>query len=206
IEMPSRNVQTSISGTVKNSAGKPLHGATVIVKNTRLHTITDEQGAFQFPAVPSGAILVISFVGYDTQEVAANDREIIPITLVEQEKDLDEVIVIGYGTVTKEDLTGSISQVNVEDLTKAPVASFDQALAGRVAGVQASSMEDGQPGEGMNIVIRGANSLTQDNSPLYVIDGFAVDGPETAGINPDDIESITVLKDASATAIYGSRA
>ncbi|NGM62621.1 TonB-dependent receptor [Sphingobacterium sp. SGG-5] len=199
-------VQTPITGTVKNSAGRPLHGATVIVKNTRSHTITDEEGAFQFPTVPSGAILVISFVGYDTQEVAVGGREIIPVILAEQEKDLDEVIVIGYGTVAKEDLTGSISQVNVEDLMKAPVASFDQALAGRVAGVQVSSMEDGQPGEGMNIVIRGANSLTQDNSPLYVIDGFAVDGPETAGINPDDIESITVLKDASATAIYGSRA
>lgn len=203
---PTSQQQRPISGTVSNAAGEVLHGATVMIKNTQTHVITDELGAFRFPDVPAGAILVVSFIGYDPQEVTVGDRTTLSITLVDQEKDLDEVIVIGYGTVEKSDLTGSVSQVNVEDLTKAPVASFDQALAGRVAGVQVSSAEDGQPGEGMNIVIRGANSLTQDNSPLYVIDGFPVEGPETAGINPDDIESITVLKDASATAIYGSRA
>lgn len=201
-----RQVQRGLTGTVKSPAGQPLHGATVTIKNTGLNTITNEAGAFQFVNVPSEAVLVISFLGFDTREVAVGERTTIEITLNEQEKDLDEVIVVGYGTVARQDLTGSVSQVNVEDLSKAPVASFDQALAGRVAGVQVSSAEDGQPGEGMNIVIRGANSLTQDNSPLYVIDGFAVEGPETADINPDDIESITVLKDASATAIYGSRA
>src|SRR5690606_11645006 len=203
---PTSQQQRPISGTVSNAAGEVLHGATVMIKNTQTHVMTDELGAFGFPDVPAGAILVVSFIGYDPQEVTVGDRTTLSITLVDQEKDLDEVIVIGYGTVEKSDLTGSVSQVNVEDLTKAPVASFDQALAGRVAGVQVSSAEDGQPGEGMNIVIRGANSLTQDNSPLYVIDGFPVEGPETASINPDDIESITVLKDASATAIYGSRA
>src|SRR5690606_15181925 len=103
-----------------------------------------------------------------------------------------------------EDLTGSVGQVNMGDLMKAPVTSFDQALAGRIAGVQVSS-SDGQPGVGMDIVIRGANSLTQSNAPLYVIDGFPIEDPDNMAINPEDIESINILKDASATAIYGSR-
>src|SRR5699024_2889067 len=110
-----------------------------------------------------------------------------------------------YGAVDKKDLTGSVSQVNMEDLSKAPVASFDQALAGRVAGVDVSSQEDGQPGSGMNIVIRGVGSLTQSTSPLYVIDGMPIEDPSNSALNPDDIESINVLKDASATAIYGAR-
>lgn len=206
LKIQERQAQQGVTGTVKNLADQPLHGATVTIKNTSAHTITNDKGTFSLTNVPSGAILVVSFLGFDTREVPVGDRKTIEITLNAQKKDLDEVVVVGYGNVAKEDLTGSVSQVNVEDLTKAPVASFDQALAGRVAGVQVSSAEDGQPGEGMNIVIRGANSLTQDNSPLYVIDGFPVEGPETAGINPDDIESITILKDASATAIYGSRA
>src|SRR5690606_35207807 len=125
-------------------------------------------------------------------------------TMSLEEKTLDDVVVVGYGTVKKDDLTGSVAQVDMKDLMEAPVGSFDEALAGRVAGVQVSS-NDGQPGGGMNIVIRGANSLTQSTDPLYVIDGFPIEDPDNAAINPEEIESLTVLKDASATAIYGAR-
>src|SRR5690606_24539825 len=118
---------------------------------------------------------------------------------------LDEGVVIGYGSVQKTALTGSVRRVDVEDLIKAPVASFTEALAGRVAGVRVSG-SDGQPGGGMNIVIRGAGSLTQSTSPLYVIDGFPVEDLDPATLNPEDIESMTILKDASSTAVYGSRA
>lgn len=113
--------------------------------------------------------------------------------------------MVGYGKVSKKDITGSVSSVNMEDIAKAPVVSFDQALAGRLAGVQVSSMEDGQPGSEMNIVIRGAGSLTQSTQPLYVIDGVPMEDPINSALNPDEIESITVLKDASQTAIYGAR-
>jgi len=199
-------VQTSISGTVRGVGGRILPGATVSVKNTNISTITNQDGVFQLTNVPSDAVLVVSFLGYERQEIKIGNRQTIDVVLSENETSVEEVVVIGYGTADKKDLTGSVGIVKVEELTKAPVASFDQALAGRIAGVQVSAAEDGQPGSGMNIVIRGANSLTQDNSPLYVIDGFPIENPENAGINPDDIESITVLKDASATAIYGSRA
>jgi len=199
-------VQTPISGTVRGVGGRILPGATVSVKNTNISTITNQEGVFQLTNVPSDAVLVVSFLGYERQEIKIGNRQTIDVVLSENETSVEEVVVIGYGTVDKKDLTGSVGIVKVEELTKAPVASFDQALAGRIAGVQVSAAEDGQPGSGMNIVIRGANSLTQDNSPLYVIDGFPIENPENAGINPDDIESITVLKDASATAIYGSRA
>ena len=114
------------------------------------------------------------------------------------------VIEVGYGEQRKKDVSGSVGVVKVTDLIKAPVTSFDQALQGRVAGVNVSS-SDGQPGTDFNIVIRGTNSLTQDNSPLYVIDGFPIENFSNAALNPEDIESMTILKDASATAIYGSR-
>ncbi len=125
------------------------------------------------------------------------------ITLQDEVKGLNDVIVIGYGTSRRKDLTGSVGDVKMKDFEKSPVASFDQALAGRVAGVQVTS-EDGQPGVNYNIVIRGGNSITQSNAPLYVIDGFPIESPDNNILNPDDIASIEVLKDASSTAIYGA--
>lgn len=195
-----------IRGKVTDEKGEPLPGITVAVKGSKTGTVTNIEGAYSIRIPNREAILVFSSLGFISQEIKTGSNSTINIRLKEQSQALNEVVVIGYGTVTRGDLTGSVGEVKVDELTKAPVASFDQALAGRIAGVQVSSSEDGQPGQGMNIVIRGANSLTQDNSPLYVIDGFPIEDPETAGINPDDIESITVLKDASATAIYGSRA
>lgn len=130
--------------------------------------------------------------------------KVLKITLFNQSNSLSEVVVIGYGQVNRKDLTGSVSSVNMQDLLKAPVLSFDNALAGRVTGVQVTS-PDGQPGAASSIVIRGANSVTQDNSPLYVIDGFPIENFNTNSISPADIQSIDILKDASSTAIYGSR-
>ncbi len=198
--------QHAVKGTVTDSTGLPISNVTVRLKGTSTVTITNRQGEYRISGISEDAVLVFTHLVFNEQEIPVAGRTSVNVTLSERVNTMDDVVVIGYGSVARKDLTGSVAQVNMSDLTKAPVAAFDQALAGRVAGVQVSAAEDGQPGSGMNIVIRGANSLTQSNSPLYVIDGFPVEGPETAGINPDDIESITVLKDASATAIYGSRA
>ncbi|WP_353139983.1 TonB-dependent receptor, partial [Pseudopedobacter sp.] len=151
------------------------------------------------------AILVYSFIGFSSQEYKVGNSKVLNITLKEQSTALSQIVVIGYGEVARKDLTGAVSEVNVKDIVKAPVPSFIEALAGRVAGVNVSA-NDGQPGAEMNIVIRGANSLTQDNSPLYVIDGFPIEDMSSAAINPDDIETLNILKDASSTAVYGSRA
>ena len=155
--------------------------------------------------VPNNATLVISFIGYTTKEIKVGSQSVLNVSLVEEAIGLNEVVAIGYGYVKKKDLTGAVAKVNMEDLLKTPASSFDQTLGGRIAGVNVSSGE-GMPGGTMNIVIRGNNSLTQDNSPLYVIDGFPVEDPAIAAtINPSDAESVEVLKDASATAIYGAR-
>lgn len=193
----------TVSGIIYENV-QPLGGVGIRVKGTNITAVSGSDGKYTINAKNANATLVFSFIGYATQEIKINSRAAINITMKQEDKALNEVVVVGYGAVEKKDLTGSVAQVEMKSLLKAPVASFDQALAGRIAGVQVSSNE-GQPGEGMNIVIRGGNSLTQSNSPLYVIDGFPIEDPLTDALNPDDIESITILKDASATAIYGSR-
>jgi len=184
--------------------GETLPGVNIRLSN-ETRAVTDQNGNFSInvPATNSGT-LTISYVGYNQQIITIGTQTEINVKLVNATQGLGEVVIVGYGAVKKPDLTGSISQVNISDLQKAPVKSFDDALAGRIAGVQVSS-NDGQPGISNNIVIRGNNSVTQDNTPLYVIDGFPIDNPDNNVISPEDIESITVLKDASATAIYGSR-
>ncbi|RZK34500.1 MAG: SusC/RagA family TonB-linked outer membrane protein, partial [Hymenobacter sp.] len=177
---------------------------TVRVKDGNGGTATDADGKFVIQAPNNQAVLVFSYVGYQQVERAIKGNTLLNITLKGDPQSLEEVVVVGYGAVKRGDLTGSVGTVNVEDLNKAPVKSFDDALAGRVAGVQVAS-PDGQPGASPNIVIRGGNSITQDNSPLYVIDGFPIENYNNNSLNPSDIESIQVLKDASATAIYGSR-
>ena len=195
----------SVKGNVKDErTGEVIPGANVLLKGSSKGTSTDGDGNFSI-AASAGDILVFSFVGYASQEQQVGNRTGIQVLLKSSDSGLDEVLVVGYGSVRKTDLTGSVGQVKMEELVKAPVTSFADALAGRVAGVQVSS-NDGQPGSAPNIIIGGANSLTQNNSPLYVIDGFPVENPNNAAINPDEIESMNILKDASATAIYGSRA
>ena len=182
-----------------------MPGASVQVKGTSQGTITDLDGKFAFSVPNKNATIVISFIGYITVEQKVDTQKPMVITLREDTKTLDEVVVVGYQEVRKRDLTGSVAKANMNDVLTAPVASFDQALGGRIAGVNVTSGE-GMPGGTMNIVIRGNNSLTQENSPLFVIDGFPVeDTSASSTLNPSDIESIDFLKDASATAIYGAR-
>jgi TonB-linked SusC/RagA family outer membrane protein len=154
--------------------------------------------------VSDNAVLIVSYLGYRTEKIAVGNKTRIDIVLSETAEMLDEVVAIGYGTVRRGDLTGAVSSANVASMAKAPVSSFDQALAGRVAGMQLSAA-DGQPGRGSNIVIRGASSLTQSISPIYVVDGFVLEVFDPHSLYPQDIESINVLKDASSTAIYGAQ-
>lgn len=205
---PGRN----ISGILVDSTSAPVQKATVRLTPGNKGTSTDARGAFLISNVAPGSYLLeISCLGYQSRRYPVTvsegkDLSLGSITLRQAANMLGQVeVVVAYGTVKKTDLTGAVGQVDMADLAKAPVASFTEALAGRIAGVQVSS-QDGQPGKGMGIVIRGANSLTQSNSPLYVIDGFPIEDPEDGMLNPDDIETINILKDASATAIYGSRA
>ncbi len=196
----------TITGKITDMTGEPLPGVTVLLKGGKTQAMTNESGLYsiRIPAT-ADAVLLFSFVGFHTKEVKPGATATVYNTSLEPSvKGLNDVVVIGYGTVKRKDVTGSVGEVKVGDMQKAPVPSFDQALAGRVAGVQVSAV-DGQPGAAMQIVIRGNNSVTQDNSPLYVIDGFPVESPDNNVINPVEIESFEVLKDASATAIYGAR-
>lgn len=189
----------------EQGSGVPLIGVSVLVKGTKVGATTGSDGKFSIMIPKAGnAILVFTYIGYLQKEIIVGDRSTVNVILAEDNKTLNDVVVIGYGTSKKADLVSSVAQVNMKDMLNAPVRSFDEALAGRVAGVQVTS-SDGQPGSQVSIVVRGANSITQDNSPLYVIDGFPVEGANNNVINPQDIESIDVLKDAAATAIYGAR-
>lgn len=193
----------TISGTVLDDEGVPLQGVTVTIKNEKGGTATDAAGKFSLPASP-GDVLVFTFIGFDRVEAVVDTKTAYNIRLKQKAGTLSDVVVVGYATQQRKDLTGAVGSVNMKDFEKAPVKSFDEALAGRVAGVAVAS-NDGQPGSIANIVIRGAGSITQDNSPLYVIDGFPTESSNANAISPADIESIDVLKDASATAIYGAR-
>ena len=191
-----------ITGTVTSSEKSPLAGAGVKIKNRTTGTTTDENGNFSINAALTDT-LIVTYINYMTQTVRINNRSFIPIIMVDAATNMNEVIVIGYGNVKKKEFSGVVGKVNMEDIKKAPVTSFDQALAGRIAGVTVSS-NDGQPGGGSQIVVRGGTA-GQETSPLYVIDGFPIENMDINSINTNDIESIEVLKDASSIAIYGSR-
>jgi TonB-linked SusC/RagA family outer membrane protein len=194
----------TLSGKVTDENGEPLSGVSVAIKGTKKGTASNAAGVFTLGLSSANETLVFSFVGYITQELKPNIKTPPLIKMVSAGGSLNEVVVVGYGQVKKKDLTGSVGSVSIKDLQKAPVTSFDQALAGRVPGVQVGGV-DGQPGAAINIIIRGQNSVTQENSPLYVVDGFPIENNDNNAINPADIESIDILKDASATAIYGAR-
>lgn len=183
---------------------KPVAAASVTVQGTKRGTMTDSLGLFRLTLRRTDSLLVFSSKGYLTRREPVQGRTYFTISLENDINSLEDVVVIAYGTSRKKDLTGAVGEVNIADLKKAPVPSFDQALAGRVAGVRVTSA-DGQPGGEMDIIIRGGNSITQSNAPLYVVDGFPIEESLNNIINPADIESIQILKDASATAIYGAR-
>jgi TonB-dependent starch-binding outer membrane protein SusC len=193
--------QFTVSGRVTGqSDGQPVPGANVVVRNTTIGTITDMNGEYTINVPDQNTTLVFSFIGYVTQEVAVAGRSVINVSLVTDIRELGEIVVVGYGTVRKSDLTGSVSSVKSEELTAYPSISPIQALQGRAAGVQISA-NNGEPGSSYKVRIRGGTSINASSDPIFVVDGF-VGG---AMPPPEDIESIEVLKDASATAIYGSR-
>lgn len=197
--------QEKVSGIVKDDTGETMPGVSIKVKgNNNVGAVTDIDGAFTIN-VKRGTVLQFSFLGYNTKEEKATPGKIMQIVLEEDKKTLGEIVVVGYQPVRQRDLTGSVAKADVSQLTNTPVSSIDQTLGGRIAGVNVSSGE-GMPGGQMNITIRGNNSLTQANTPLYVIDGFPVENASVAAsINPNDIKSLNILKDASASAIYGAR-
>lgn len=201
--------QVAVKGLIKDSTGEPIIGANVVVKGTTNGTITDLDGVFRLNA-NQGDILTVSFIGFKTQEVPAAAS--LNIILKDDTELLDEVVVIGYGSVKKNDLSGSVVAIKAEELNKGAVTSPQELIMGKVPGLSVSQ-GDGAPGAGSTIRIRGGASLNASNDPLIVIDGIPVSNDAAPGtpnalatINPNDIETFTVLKDASATAIYGSRA
>ncbi len=191
-----------VSGTVKDAQGMPIPGVNIIEKGTKNGIQTDFDGKFSIRVSGPNSELVFSFIGYETLSKVVGQNKTLNIVLKDESSTLNEVVVIGYGTAKKGDLTGSVVSVSGEDLKKTNMNNVAETLTGRVAGVQVTSSE-GSPDAAINIRIRGGGSLTQDASPLIIVDGFPI--ANLNDIAPSDIESITVLKDASSTAIYGSR-
>ncbi len=215
--------QIQVSGTVTDAAdGTGLPGVSVLVKGTTTGTATDANGNYSLSADPN-ATLVFSAIGYTTQEIAVNNQSTINLSMGEDVASLSEIVVVGYGEQEKKDVTGALATIKAEDFNAGAINSPEQLFQGKLSGVLVVA-NTGEPGGGININIRGANSIRSDNNPLFVVDGFPLDGRDVSSasinigglgsgsarnplnfINPDDIESIDVLKDASATAIYGSR-
>lgn len=193
--------QLTVSGNIKDNTGYPVPGAAVMVTGTTNGTVTDFDGNYTIQ-VPADGKLTVSFVGYATQTEEVKGRTTIDFTLQDDAQELQEVVAVGYGTVNKRDLTGSVASVKAKDIAAVPVSSASEALTGKMAGVNVSSTE-GSPDADVKIRVRGGGSLSQDNSPLYIVDGFPVSS--ISDIAPSEIESIDVLKDASSTAIYGAR-
>lgn len=224
IDKESIFIQQSISGTITDSQNNPLPGASVLVKGTTNGVVSDFDGKFSISVADSAnAVLVISYIGFKPLEVPVSGRTNINVQLEESTISLDDVVVIGYGTSKKSDLTGSVSSIREDDFNPGTNVSVDQLILGKAAGVNITQTS-GEPGAGVSVRIRGASSINASSDPLYVIDGFPIDnsasfvGDNPSGLavnssprnplnalNPNDIQSIEVLKDASATAIYGSR-
>ena len=213
--------QKSIKGNVKDETGMPLAGASIIVTGTPVGAQADFDGDFEILVVDSAKSFTVTFLGYKEQVIAYEGQDFLDITMKEDRSELDEVVLIGYGQSTSRDVTGAISKVKEEAIQRTVNNTLEQALNGRVAGVNTITT-DGTPGAGIRIRVRGGTSINANNEPLYVIDGMpievnynevqsqglsvsATESSPLANLDPSSIESIEVLKDASATAIYGSR-
>lgn len=194
----------TIKGRVTDSKNNPIVGVTVFVEGTTNGAVTDIDGVYTLSNVPMGAKLKFSYIGMKTISISVNSRKVLNIKMEEDSEMLDEVVVVGYGTQRKSDLTGSVSQLKADAYENQPVLSTSSALQGRVSGVSISNTS-GAPGGQIKIRIRGANSVNNDNAPLIVLDGIAMASLGFQDINPYDIASIDILKDASATAVYGAR-
>ncbi|MFV0267186.1 MAG: SusC/RagA family TonB-linked outer membrane protein [Draconibacterium sp.] len=214
--------QKNVSGKVTDSSGSPLPGVTVVVKGSTHGTVTNGDGGFSLINVPENGIIVFSFVGMKTQEIPVSGKINIDVIMTEDAFGIEEVVAVGYGTIKRTEITGSVATVNTQNIERMANTTLDKRLQGQIAGLSISSIS-GEPGAGTNIRIRGNNSISASNRPLIVIDGYPIeDEGEAAGwgnngvntemalnplsfINPSDIKSVEVLKDASATAVYGSR-
>jgi len=205
-----------VSGTILDDNGQPLPGASIVEKGTTNGAVSDFDGNYTLKGVDPQAVLVVSYIGYRTQEIPLNGQSTIDVTLQTDAQALDEVVIIGYGTTTNKDVTGSVKSVSDEDFNRGAILSPEKLIAGRVPGVQIIE-NTGAPGGGVSIRIRGGTSINASNEPLYVIDGVPIDNSSVGAdgfstpanplnfLNPEDIETFTILKDASATAIFGSR-
>jgi TonB-dependent SusC/RagA subfamily outer membrane receptor len=194
----------TVKGVITDATdGQPIPGANVVVKGTTVGTITMADGNFTLNVPSPNVTLQISFIGYTTQEIPLSGRTTVNVVLQAEATQLDEIIAVGYGQAKRADFTGSIATITGRELQKIPVASAADALKGRMPGVNVQTT-DGSPDAEIVIRVRGGGSVTQDNSPLYVVDGFIVSS--ISAIPPTDITGITVLKDAAATAIYGAQA
>ena len=205
LQLDAQNI--TVTGRVIDESGTPLIAVTVFEDgNTSNGTMTDIDGNYSLNVSSAKASVVFSCLGFAEVKETVGLRKTINVTLAEEKLSIDaaEVVSVGYGSVARRDLTGSVSKVDMGDIMKAPVVNFDQALTGKVAGVVVTT-SDGALGSEANITIRGNNSLTQSSSPLYIIDGFPTESSMATSLNSADIESIDILKDASATAIYGAR-
>ncbi|RYY28574.1 MAG: SusC/RagA family TonB-linked outer membrane protein, partial [Sphingobacteriaceae bacterium] len=196
-----------ITGKVKDAQGISLPGVSVLIKGTTTGTVTDANGGFSVRVPDTKSVLVFSFIGFITQEIAVNNQTTVNVTLVESAKSLNEVVVVGYGQQSRATVTSAITKVEGKNIANQPVSTPGEALAGLAPGVQVQSDQGAKPGAAPTIRVRGVSSLSSSNDPLYVVDGYPL---ETAAnfnlINPNDIESLEVLKDAASAAIYGSRA
>jgi len=209
----------TVSGKVTDSEGEPLPGVTIIVKGTTTGAVSDIDGNYSLTA-DNGSVLVFSFVGFESHEISLGSRTVVDLTMSGL-TELSEVVIVGYGSQRQEDLTGAIQVIGAEKLAEMPAASFQDALQGNAPGLQVVA-QDGAPGAGISIRVRGIGSINASNEPLYVIDGLPItaasaeitttdfdnDGRSAnplSALNPNDIENIVILKDAASTAIYGSR-
>lgn len=199
---PALAQQLQVTGTVKDHTGTPVAGATILVEGTTTGTTSNADGSYIIEA-PSDATLLVSFIGYQSQQIAVAGKTRIDITLKEDSQSIDDVIVVAFGTAKKEAFTGSATVIKSEDISKSQQSNVAQALAGKVAGVQLTNTS-GQPGSSPEIRIRGFSSLNAGNSPLWIVDGMPYSG-DLNNLNPNDIESMTVLKDAASNALYGAR-
>ncbi|MEO6916057.1 MAG: TonB-dependent receptor [Chitinophagaceae bacterium] len=196
----------TLIGRVTSQDGTPVDGASVQVKGTQQGTTTKPDGSFELKDVnPSGATLVVSYIGFKKYEVLIGNKTTFTIVLTSATSELSDVVVVGYGTRKKSDLTGAVATLSADNFKERAASNFGEAMAGQMAGVQVQQISGAPGGEGLSIRVRGTGSITQSNSPLYVVDGYPMEESAFNLINPSDVESLQVLKDASSTAIYGSR-
>ena len=199
-------IQELLSGTVTDETGQPLPGVNIVEKGTANGTVTDFDGQFSLQTQDPDPVLVLSYIGYQTQEISVEGQTYLEIQMQVDAAHLEEVVLIGYGSQLDTQVTGAIAKTSVEELQDFPISNFDQALAGKLAGVQVLQTT-GAPGRELTIKVRGTSTLTAGTEPLYVVDGVPLEdsGKATEIVNMEDIESIQILKDASSAAIYGSR-